>query len=226
MDVPPENINPEIVEIGKSNPAVRAVFSVYLSEVPVNDGEPLTWRETLELMVVKLAKQYAGALEGWKDSTKRAEEHIAEQKDMPLALVNENQLSVEVESELETLRRRDHMAKGILSKFMSPLRAAFSAKGRAEEAPPLVITQTMAEQIARFLSGENMEQYAQPDPCLKCGFSAWFVQDGEAKCAICDARAGKLKLVMEKQKLQQEKEHLEAELQRVSFLAEGKMGYE
>jgi hypothetical protein len=222
MDVSPENINPTIVQIGRTNPAVKAIFAMYLAETGVVDGEPLTWRQALELMVEKLAKQYAGALEGWKDAAKQQEEPKAG----PLALVDEKSVELEVEPEVDRLRRDLELAKGVLSRIISPVRAAYAAKGRSEEAPPLVLSQGIVEQAARILGGYDTKAYIQGEKCEKCGYYAWFVENGEPKCAVCDARAGKLKLVLQKQQLQQEKESLSAELARTQFLAEGKMGYE
>jgi hypothetical protein len=81
MDVQPQDINPAIVEIAKVNPLIKEIFNVYLHEVPVVDDRPMEWREALEMMVVKLAEQYTGALEGWKNDVSAGIR--------PMALVNE-----------------------------------------------------------------------------------------------------------------------------------------
>lgn len=82
MDVQPTDINPKIIEVAKRNPLVKEIVNVYLHEVPVNNGEPLTWSQSLEMMVVKLDEQYTGALDGWKKDV-----HAGIR---PKALVNEN----------------------------------------------------------------------------------------------------------------------------------------
>lgn len=82
MDIDPSNISPAIVEIAKRNPMVKEIFTVYLHEIPIIEGEPMTWRDALESMVIKLDEQYRGALEGWKSQSLCRDR---------IALVNENE---------------------------------------------------------------------------------------------------------------------------------------
>lgn len=69
MDVAPDQINPAIVRLAQVNPPVKEIVELYLHEVPVNEGKPLTWQDALEMMVVKLGEQYGGALEGWRHAS-------------------------------------------------------------------------------------------------------------------------------------------------------------
>lgn len=199
MDVEPENINPEIVRIARVNPMIRAIFSMYLQGIEVVQGQdgtmlPLTWRQALEMMVLKLSEQYGGALEGWKDQSKKAKP----KKDTQLALVDEKKAEPEflvetgedwklrAEKAEETL----HIAKGMLSKFVSPARRKWAEKGGDhEDFPPLILTNSMVQQIVALIGEENLEKYFKAQACDRCGFSAWFIQGEAQRCAVCDARA-------------------------------------
>lgn len=88
MDVQPQDINPDIVKIGRTNPLVMQVFNAYALEVPSDSGHPLTWVQALELMVLKLSEQHEGAMVAWKQTADKLE--VAVPPKQPL--VNENPL--------------------------------------------------------------------------------------------------------------------------------------
>lgn len=84
MDILPENLNPAIIEVAKRNPMVKEIVTAYLHGVEVADDRVLTWRDALELMVVKLDDQYVGM-------TQAANDISFKKKETQLALVNEKE---------------------------------------------------------------------------------------------------------------------------------------
>lgn len=82
MDIPPEKLNPDIIEIAKLNPMIKEIVTIYLHEIPMREGRALTWMETLEMIVLKLHEQYDGMTEAATHKTK---------KETQLSLVNEKE---------------------------------------------------------------------------------------------------------------------------------------
>jgi hypothetical protein len=72
MDVLPENISQDIIEIARRNPKIKEIVNLYLHEIPIREDQPLSWRDALELIVKKLDEQYEGALQGWKEDLSKA----------------------------------------------------------------------------------------------------------------------------------------------------------
>lgn len=181
MDVLPENINPAIVEIARKNPVVRQYFELYLAEgLAKEDGTLLTWREVLEMIVVKLGEQYAGALAGWKDAAAKKESEQGR-----LLLVNEIPAELIVQSKTEV---QLSIAKGMLAKLVSPMRRAWKEKGgRDEDFPPIQLTKSFVEQVDALLEGK-VDQYIQKVQCPVCANYAWYIEDGVPICAVCEAR--------------------------------------
>lgn len=199
MDIAPENINPGIVAIAKKNRLIKEIFTVYLHELPIKDGFPLTWQDALEMMVLKLADQYGGALKGWKDTVDRAAKPPAPDKLLLTdTLVNEKSVSAEVQSPEKV---QLEIAKGMLATLISPARRAhLAAGGQDVDFPPIMLKRSFIQQVDALLDGK-VDLYIQPDPCPNCDNHAWYIMDGKRVCAVCQARKGKRALELQKKKM-------------------------
>ena len=197
-DPTPEEIDPVIIELFRTNPAIKEYMILFLA------GQA-TYQECLEHSIVKLCEQYTGAIAGWKDQaqktkveykapdgtvmklTGRMVEIPMDQDGISDSLVNETPMEYQSpESE------RLHLALGILGKIVSPGRAAAFIEGTSDAFPPIQLSREILNQIKDLFTKQDISDYVKKvDPCSRCGFTALLVVDGKNVCAVCDARRGR-----------------------------------
>ena len=187
-DPTPEEIDPVIVELYRTNPAIKEFMIMYLAE-------QVTWRECLEHSLIKLCEQYSGAIAGWKDSLAvvkaKTEEPLKLTGQMvEIPLVDEN--TIEVTEYQSPDAERLHLALGILGKIVSPGRAASYMEGTSDYFPPIQLGRKILKQIHDLFTKRDISDYVTPvNPCSTCGYVAPLIVNGVTLCAVCDARRGR-----------------------------------
>jgi hypothetical protein len=149
-------------------------------------------------MVLKLAGQYDGALEGWKDATNRNQILVNEKTaDEPQVLKLTGQM-VSIPSDCGVVYQSPEsvqleIEKGMLAKLVSPLRKAWLAEGgKAQDFPPIQLTASFIEQVDALLGGK-VDEYVQPDPCPVCQNHTWVIESGKKICLFCEQGKAKRK---------------------------------